>query len=170
MKRREVIAALTGFVAWPLAGAAQHLPRIGLLIPGVRASEARAAILEGLRERGYASGTAQIEERYAEGSLERLFDLARELVALRVDVIVAFAASATVAARQATDTTPIVMVHAGEPIASGLIESLARPGKNVTGTTSNSSELARAFRSCGSSYRISGASLCWWCRQTLARP
>jgi putative ABC transport system substrate-binding protein len=145
MRRREVIVLLGGAAAWPLAGGAQPspvLPRIGLLVPGVRESEARVAILRGLQERGYSDGkTALIEERYAEGNLERLPELARELVALHLDVIVSLAASATVAARQATRTIPIVMVHAGDPISHGLIESLARPGGNVTGTTSNSPEL-----------------------------
>jgi putative ABC transport system substrate-binding protein len=92
-----------------------------------------------LAERGYIDGkTAVIEQRQAEGQLERLPALARELVSLPVDVIVSVPAAATVAARQATATIPIVMVHAGE---AGLIESLARPGGNVTGTTSYSPEL-----------------------------
>jgi putative ABC transport system substrate-binding protein len=87
------------------------------------------------------SKTATIEQRHAEGKLERLPELARELVALPVDLIVSVAASATVAARQATSTIAIVMVHAGDPIGYGLIESLARPGSNVTGTTSYAPEL-----------------------------
>jgi putative tryptophan/tyrosine transport system substrate-binding protein len=118
------------------------LPSIGLLLQDPN-RPTRQIILQGLAERGYVNGkTARIEERYAEGQLERLPELARELVALRVDVIVAFAASATVAARQATATIPIVMVHAGDPIGYGLIESLARPGGNVTGTTSYAPEIA----------------------------
>ena len=76
-----------------------------------------------------------IEERSAEGHAERLGELARELVASKVDVIVAPSVTASSAARQATSTIPIVMVHAGDPVGAGLIASLARPGGNVTGTT-----------------------------------
>src|SRR5204863_5658487 len=75
------------------------------------------------------------EERSAEGHAERLGTLARELVASKVDIIVTPAVTASRAARQATSTIPIVMVHAGDPIGAGLITSLARPGGNVTGTT-----------------------------------
>ena len=96
-------------------------------------------IVRSLAERGYVDGkTVVIEQRQAEGRLERLPALARELVSLPVDVIVSVPAAATVAARQATATIPIVMVHAGK---AGLIQSLARPGGNVTGTTSHSPEL-----------------------------
>ena len=93
---------------------------------------ARNAIVQSLAERGYVDGkTVRIEQRQAEGRLERLPELARELVALRSDVIVSVAASAPVAARQATARIPIVMVHAGDPIGYGLIETLPRPGGNV---------------------------------------
>ena len=96
-----------------------------------------AAFLDRLRELGYIDGkTIQIHWRYAGGVLDRLPGLARELVALKVDVIVAVAVAASLAAREATATIPIVMVHAGNPIGAGLIKSLARPGGNVTGTTS----------------------------------
>ena len=89
-----------------------------------------------LTELGYVAGkTILIDERYAEGDAQRLSELARELAASKVDVIVASAVAATTAARQATATIPIVMVHAGNPIGAGLIASLARPDGNVTGTT-----------------------------------
>src|SRR6266704_1787410 len=146
MKRREFIAFLSGAAAWPLGVRAQQsapsaLPRIGLLF-AFGTEPALNAIVGSLAERGYVDGkTARITQRDAGGRLERLHGLARELVALPVDVIVAVAASATVAARQATATIPIVMVHAGDPIGYGLIESLARPGGNVTGTTSYSPEI-----------------------------
>lgn len=88
-----------------------------------------------LRELGYVEGrTIVIDERFAEGSPQRLKELARELVDARMDVIVTPAVAATIAVRQATDTIPIVMLHAGNPIGAGLIASLARPGGNVTGT------------------------------------
>jgi putative ABC transport system substrate-binding protein len=88
-----------------------------------------------LTELGYVEGkTILIDERSAEGDAQRLTELARELATSKVDVIVAVAVAATTAARQATSTIPIVMVHAGNPIGAGLISSLARPGGNVTGT------------------------------------
>jgi len=97
----------------------------------------QAAILDRLRELGYIDGkTIQIHARYAGGVLDRLPRLARELVALKVDVIVAVAVAASVAAREATAGIPIVMVNAGNPVGAGLIESLVRPGGNVTGTSS----------------------------------
>ncbi len=88
-----------------------------------------------LRELGYVEGkTIVIDERFAEGSPQRLKELARELVDAKMDVIVTPAVAATLAVRQATNTIPIVMLHAGNPIGAGLIASLARPGGNVTGT------------------------------------
>jgi len=142
MRWRRFVLGI-GLALISLEAAAQSpLPSIGLLLQDPN-RPTRAIILQSLAERGYVNGkTARIEERYAEGRLDRLPELARELVALRVDVIVAFAASATVAARQATATIPIVMAHAGDPIGYGLIESLAHPGGNVTGTTSYSPEIA----------------------------
>jgi putative ABC transport system substrate-binding protein len=142
VRRREFITFLGGAAAWSSAAHAQQpaLPRIGLLLAnrGPYGND----IVRSLAERGYVDGkTGRIEERNAGGQLERLPELARELVALPVDVIVAFAASATVAARQATATIPIVMVLAGDPVGYGLVESLAHPGGNVTGTTSNIPEL-----------------------------
>jgi putative ABC transport system substrate-binding protein len=96
----------------------------------------RSAFRERLSALGYVEGKSiVIEERSAEGHVERLSELARELVASKVDVIVAPTVPASSAARQATGTIPIVMVHAGDPIGAGLIASLARPGGNVTGTT-----------------------------------
>ena len=138
MRRREVMLGLTAAVGWPPSARAQQrqLPRIGLL--GVHKGSFDG-IVRSLAERGYVDGkTVVIEQRQAEGQLERLPALARELVSLPVEIIVSVPAAATAAARQATATIPIVMVHANEP---GLIESLARPGGNVTGTTSYSPEL-----------------------------
>ena len=120
------------------------IPRVAMLIFGTRENAAKTIALfrQRLREIGYVEGkTILIEERYAEGNAQRLPELARELAQSRVDVIVAVAVAASVAARQATSTIPIVMVHAGNPIGAGLIASLARPGGNVTGTTSMIPEL-----------------------------
>ncbi len=116
------------------------IPRIGMLVFGLSeapfSKRAIAVFRQRLAELGYVDGkTVLIDARYAEGSAQRLTELARELVASKVDVIVAVSSAATAAARQATSTIPIVMVHAGNPVGTGLIASLARPGGNVTGTT-----------------------------------
>jgi putative ABC transport system substrate-binding protein len=96
----------------------------------------RSVFRQRLSELGYVDGkNILIDERSAEVHAERLSELARELVASKADVIVASAVAASSAARQATSTIPIVMVHAGDPVGAGLIASLARPGGNVTGTT-----------------------------------
>jgi len=114
--------------------------RVGLLWPGREQdhpTKTRAAFVDRLRELGWIDGkNIQVHERYAGGVLDRLPTLARELVALKVDVIVAVAVAASTAASEATARIPIVMVHAGNPVGAGLVESLARPGRNVTGTTS----------------------------------
>src|SRR5207237_7323195 len=90
----------------------------------------------------YVEGkTILFEESYADGDAQRLAQLAREIVEKKPDVIVAIAAAATAAARQATGTIPIVMAHAGDPVGSGLVASLAHPGGNVTGTTAMVPEL-----------------------------
>ncbi len=116
------------------------IPRIGMLVFGqAEASFSKRAIAvfrQRLAELGYVEGkTVLIDARYAEGNAQRLTELARELAASKVDVIVAVSSAATTAARQATSTIPIVMVIAGNAVGAGLIASLARPGGNVTGTT-----------------------------------
>jgi len=115
-------------------------PRIGLLwffaMGDPSLQQYRSAFLQRLSALGYVEGkNILLEERSADGRPERLNALARELAALKVDAIVAPAAAASRAARQATNSIPIVMVHAGDPVGAGLIASLARPGGNVTGTT-----------------------------------
>jgi len=125
----------------PLAGEAQQaasLPRIGFLAPG-SLSEPRfprflQTFRQGLRELGYVEGqNITIEFRWAEGMFDRLPGLAAELVQLKVNVIVAGGAPAAHAAKQATETIPIVMVNVADPVATGLVASLARPGGNITG-------------------------------------
>jgi putative ABC transport system substrate-binding protein len=114
------------------------VPRIGLLAGGSLASSAPLveAFRQGLRELGYVEGkNLIIEERYAEGQLERYPALAAELVRLKMDIIVCSGRPSTQAARQATSTIPIVMAAVGNPIGSGFVASLARPGGNVTGLT-----------------------------------
>jgi putative ABC transport system substrate-binding protein len=119
----------------PLATDAQQPakgPRVGWLSDGMRAgatSRLHEAFRHGLRDLGYVEGqNLVIEHRYAEGSQERLADLAAELVRLKVDVIVAGGAYAIRAAQHATRTIPIVMAGTSDPVAQGFIASLARPG------------------------------------------
>ena len=122
----------------PLAADAQppkQVPRIGYLAPAPRsASGGIDAFREGLRELGYAEGqTIAIESRFTEGRDERARDLATELVQLGVDVIVASSTAHALAAKHATSTIPIVFVGVGDPVARGLVTSIARPGANLTG-------------------------------------
>ena len=143
MRRREFITLLSLAASLPLAARAQkdRVRLVGMLAPvpeqDPRMVKYNAAFLDRLRQLGYIDGkTIQIHWRYAGGVLDRLPGLARELVALKVDVIVAVAVVASLAARDATATIPIIMVHAGNPIGAGLIKSLSQPGGNVTGMTS----------------------------------
>jgi putative ABC transport system substrate-binding protein len=137
--RRELIAGLFGAVAtWPLGALAQPAGKkytIGYLSAGsLVLVEATAAFTDALRELGWIEGkNVAFERRYAENRLERLAEFAAELVHLNVDVIVVEGTLAPLAAKRATSTIPIVMAVAGDPLGSGLVESLARPGGNVTG-------------------------------------
>jgi putative ABC transport system substrate-binding protein len=125
-------AAAVRTVAQPAA----KVPRIGTLAPGSPGSfpHLREAFRQGLRDHGYVEGrNIVIEDRFAEGSVERLAELAAELVRLQVDVIVATPTVSAVAARKATASIPIVAVSVADPVRLGLAASLARPGGNVTG-------------------------------------
>jgi putative ABC transport system substrate-binding protein len=140
MERRRFMAVIAGgFLAAPLVADAQQAakaPLIGYLAANLAAGLHRLeAFRQGLRDLGYVEGrNLVIESRSAEGKFERLPALAAELVALKVDVIVtAEGTPAALAAKQATRTLPIVFATAGDPVASGLVTSLARPGGNVTG-------------------------------------
>src|SRR4029434_3848468 len=117
------------------------VPRIGLLVPSSSDSTRKDAFLQGLGDLGYVEGkNIAIEYRYTEGELDRLSDLAAELVRLNVDVIVTAAISSVRAAKKATATIPIVFV-VGDAVDSGLVASLARPGGNATGLTFLAPEL-----------------------------
>jgi putative ABC transport system substrate-binding protein len=150
LRRREFIALFGGAaVAWPLAARAQQaakVPSIGYLSPGSASLgplDRHHAFQRGLRELGYVEGqNIVIEYRFAEGKFDRLADLAAELVALNVDVIVTAATQASLAAKNATKTIPIVMAAVSDPIGSGLIASLARPGANITGTSAMTAQVA----------------------------
>jgi putative ABC transport system substrate-binding protein len=147
MRRREFTMLLVGAAAWPLAARAQQgkLPRIGYLSPSSAASgflQRDNAFREGLRELGYFEGkNVIIEYRFADGQFDRLAQLAAELVALNVDIIVAVVTQASVVAKKATGTIPIVMVAVSDPQGAGLVPSLARPEGNVTGTASQTTEM-----------------------------
>ena len=150
MKRRDFITLISSAAAaWPLAARAQQpsakIPRIGYLSPSSASGGFLArdeAFRQGLRDLGYVEGrNIVIEYRFAEGKFDRLPELAAELVRLEVDVIVAVVTQASLAARHATTTIPIVMLAVSDPLGSGLIASLARPGGNITGTSSMTAEV-----------------------------
>src|SRR5437763_7722490 len=146
MDRRDTVLALLALGAAPFAAEAQQatkVARIGYLATNPATSpRPREAFLYGLRDLGYVEGrNLMIEYRDAEGKVERLPALAAELVALKVDIIVASGTLAALAAKQATKTVPIVFSPAGDPVGSGLVTSLARPGGNVTGLSAFAPEL-----------------------------
>ena len=147
MRRRDLITLLSGAAAWPLAARAQQVGktyRVGFLTVGSGPSPFQREFAEALAALGYQEDrNVVIERRYAAGDLARLMEFARELVSANVDVIVTESTPAAVAAKQATTRIPIVMATSGDPIGSGLIASLARPGGNVTGLTSLAPELDR---------------------------
>jgi putative tryptophan/tyrosine transport system substrate-binding protein len=153
-----VVLAL-GLNLAPLGIAAAQPPakgaRVGYLSPGSSSDPARLrrfdAFRQGLRELGYVEGrNIAIEARWAEGKYERYPALLSDLVRSRVDVIVTVGGAATKAAQQATRTTPIVMSVVIDPLGSGLVSSLARPGGNVTGFSNMSSDLVGKHSRCSS--------------------
>ena len=144
LKRREFITLVGGAAAWPLAARAQQARNkrtIGYLSPATSPATPAftalgAAFSNALRDLGWIEGqNISIERRYAENRLERLPELAAELVRLNVEVIVAAGTLGPLAAKRATSTIPIVMTAAGDPLASGLVANLAHPGGNVTGSS-----------------------------------
>jgi putative tryptophan/tyrosine transport system substrate-binding protein len=148
MNRREFITLLGGAAAgWPLAARAQQsakVPRVGFMGNSTAALEANLVgpFRAGLRELGYEEGrNIVIEYRWAEGKYERFPTLIAELLAANVDVIVTAGTPASLAVKKATPSVPLVMIAVGEPVATGLVASLARPGGNITGVTSISPEI-----------------------------
>jgi putative tryptophan/tyrosine transport system substrate-binding protein len=144
--RRAFLAGAAALLATPLAAEAQEtekIARIGYLgIDRVSSTHLRDAFRQGLRDLGYVEGrNVVIEYRNAEGKVGRLPALAAELVALKVDVILAVATPQALAAKQATRTIPIVFAATGDAVADGLVTSLARPGGNVTGLSFFTPEL-----------------------------
>jgi len=147
MKRRDFITLLGAAAAWPLAVRAQQpakLPTIGFLGAGTRSgwTDWLAAFVQRLRELGWIEGrTVAIEVRWAEGRPERYTEIASEFVRLKVDVIVTVG-SAVDAVKQATSAIPVVFGAAVDPLGTGLVASLARPGGNITGLSMQSADLA----------------------------
>jgi putative tryptophan/tyrosine transport system substrate-binding protein len=148
MRRRHILAGLLlSFVA-PLAAKAQQpgkLPTIGYLGANTPSAESQriAAFVQRLRELGWIEGrTIAIEVRWAEGRNERFAEIAAEFVRLKVDVIVTAGTAAVVAAKQATSVIPIVFAAVGDPVGTGLVASLARPGGNVTGLSLQAADIA----------------------------
>jgi putative ABC transport system substrate-binding protein len=150
MDRRAFVTGSLTLLAAPLAAEGQQkakVPRIGVLLPGNPARAASnprmQAFYQALRDLGWVEGqNVAFERRHAEDQFDRLTDLAIELARLNVDVIVTASTPPAKAARAATGTIPIVMMDPGDPVASGLVASLARPGGNVTGISSVAPDLA----------------------------
>ena len=146
MDRRTFLAG-TGAVllAAPLAAEAQpagKVWRIGILAPGIPQDPSRSPLLQPLRDLGYVENqNLVVERRYAEGKIDRLPDLAAELVQLKVDVIFTVSTPGVQAAQKATRTIPIVFFGVSDPVGSGVVLSLARPGANVTGVSTQSLDL-----------------------------
>jgi len=142
-----VVMLGVGILAAPLAADAQSarkVPRIGVLSPGAlpTSSQLDAAFVQGLREHGCVEGqNIVIDRRFAEGRVERMSEIAAELVRLKVDVIVTSTDVAIAAVKQQTQTIPIVMANSTDPVGTGFVANLARPGGNITGLTGISPEL-----------------------------
>jgi putative tryptophan/tyrosine transport system substrate-binding protein len=145
IRRRELIATLAGAAAWPLVARAQQpkIWRIGFLTAVPPTPAILTAFRDGLRGRGYVEGqNLSIDVRWPQGSFDQDPSVVTELVNSNVDVIVAWATPTVIAVRRATSTIPIVMANVGDPLASGLIASLARPGGNITGLSGIQVELS----------------------------
>src|SRR5215470_10027583 len=149
MKRRVFITLLGGAAAtWPLAARAQQpakLPTIGFLGAATPLVESQrvAAFVQRLRQLGWIENrNVATEYRWAEGRSERFVEIATEFVQLKVDVIVASTTLAVIAAKQATAIIPIVIATANDPVGTGLVASLARPGGNVTGLSNQMADTA----------------------------
>jgi len=148
MRRRDFITLIGGAAAWPLTARAQQppVPTVGILQAGPAGSlpEYSVQLRKGLSEMGYVEGrNLALEYRYAQNQLERVPDLAADLVRRRVAVIVTLGSDVVVAAaKAATATVPIVFEMGGDPVESGFVASLNRPGGNLTGVTSMNAELS----------------------------
>jgi putative ABC transport system substrate-binding protein len=147
MQRREFMTFLGSATAWPFAAGAQQpgkLPTIGFLGTTTQsaASQRTGVFVQRLRELGWIEGrNVAIEYRWADGHSERFAEIAAEFVQNKVDIIVTSGAAPALAARRATSVTPIVFAVAGDPVGTGLVASLARPGGNATGLSQQQTDL-----------------------------
>ena len=148
MQRREFITLLSGIVAaWPLAARAQQpakIPRIGFLGNSTATMEANliGPLRDGLRELGYEEGrNVIIEFRWANGKYDQFPALVAELLAAKVDVIITAGTPATLAIKKATSTVPLVFIAVGDPVGTGVVPNLGRPGGNITGLSSIAPDL-----------------------------
>ena len=147
MRRREFIAVIGGLAAWPLAARAQQqalkAARLGYLAPASN-PDLQQALLGGLRDLGYVEGqNLAIEYRFMLGQAKSYDELAAEIAGLAPDAIVVVGTPPALAAKRQTTTIPIIMAPAADPLRSGLVASLSRPGGNVTGVSLYGSEIAR---------------------------
>ena len=148
MRRRDFIKVIAGLAAaWPLAVRAQtpagKIYRVGILQPGKPPEPLVEALRERLKELGYREGhNIAYEYRWAEGKNERLVELAKELVDVKVDVITTLSTPAALAAKNVTKTIPIVFTGVGDPVGAGVVQSLSHPGGNVTGISTLATELS----------------------------
>ena len=144
MRRREFISLLGGAAAWPLDALAQQSAkvwRMGFIAHGHESFY--DALFEGLREYGYEEGrNLMVERRYARGQVERFKEFAADMVRLNVDIVIVVTTPAALAVMNATKTIPIVHPNAIDPLDTGLIVSLARPGKNLTGGAQLTAEVS----------------------------
>jgi len=147
MRRRAFITLLGGAAAWPLPARAQQsgkLPTIGFLVPGTPSTHGQwfAALVQRLHELGWIEGrTIAIEYRWAQGRTDRAAEITAEFVRLKVDVIVAVATDAAIAAKQVTTIVPIVFI-VSDAVRDGIVSSLNRPGGNMTGLSNQQAEIA----------------------------
>jgi putative tryptophan/tyrosine transport system substrate-binding protein len=149
MRRREFITLIGGAAAWPVAVGAQQQTktaapaRVGLLTVSPPTPAMLNAFREGMREHGYVEGqNLSIDVRWPRGSTEEISTLAVDLANANLDVIVAWATPSVLALQHATSTVPIVMVSVGDPLGSGFVASLARPGTNITGLSNIAADLS----------------------------
>jgi putative tryptophan/tyrosine transport system substrate-binding protein len=145
MRRRNLVAFVVGAMMWPLAPRAQQaMPVIGFLSSASPSPYRHlvAGFLQGLKEAGYVDGqNVLIEYRWAEGQYDRLPDLVADLVGRKVNIIAALSTPAAMAAEASKTTIPIIFDTAGDPVTLGLVASLNRPGRNITGVSQLGSEL-----------------------------
>jgi putative tryptophan/tyrosine transport system substrate-binding protein len=147
MERREFVTLLVAAAMLPRIARAQKpaakIWRLGILQPGAPPDPLVYALQERLKELGYSEGHNIVYEyRWAEGKLDKLPELAKELVDLKVDIIITLSTPAAIAAQKATQTIPVVFTGVGDPVGAGVVSNLNRPGANITGISLLATELS----------------------------